>query len=786
MRTVTMASLRLYRRRYLAALTAVAISVTFIVTIGALNASAKDGLTAGVGTPVRGADTVATELSSRDTEAADAIVEAADAEGGAAAPFGYAVDDKNNALGVLADDETLRWQELVDGQWPSASGELVVGQQAAKSHDASLGDSISFNGADFRIVGVVDSSDAGTPVDYFVPWEGARNLPEFSIESVLIRDADTSAITAAAPGVDVISADAYVQDLQTQATQGVDVLTLLLMVFATVALTVAAIVIANTFSILFAQRTSEIAMLRCIGATRRQVRRSVRFESLIIGLVSSVVGVLVGLGLGYGIVALIRNLFPDAGLGAASVTPVWIAGAFAVGVVVTMVAAWLPTRSTTRISPLEALRPADSTLGTPAGRVRVGIGVALLAVGTALLAVAIANRNVVLMLVGGALFFVSVLVLGPSIVPPMIRGVGRLIAPVTGATGRLATDNAIRNPRRTATTTSALLVGVTLTSAVVTGMASSSAAIAETTRTDYPLDAALTGSLPADTLDEVLALPGVEKAVPLSGTSEARIDGLGAPLAAVPRDTSVVRGTDALPDSDEIALPADLREKLGSPDEVTVTVGGLDKTLTVTTSPYGPTPLVDVTTMRALSSAMEPVAVWVSGKENADSDDLVGDLEGAASGLGLDLYQQISKLGFIEQQLTVMTAVVIGLLSVAVLIALVGIGSTLGLSVLERRRENALLRALGVTRRQLRGTLTTEALLLAGAASVLGVAIGTLFGWIGVRVMVQRLMESAGVIIPFWQLAVIVAVASLAGVLASVLPSRRASRTPPAAGLTLE
>ncbi len=785
MRTVTLASLRLYTRRYVAAFLAVAIGVAFIVTIGALNASAKDGLTNGVGTPYRGAESVATDVY--DLGTTTAVVGAVEDAGGIASPFGYARDNAGT-IGVVADDDSLRWQILDDGSWPRAPGEIVVDRQAAKSNNAAIGDTVELGGTPFEVVGVVESGEANSRASYYGLWEDVQQFGTFWTDSVLVSGVDGSVITAAAPDVRILPTDDYVRELQQQITQGTDTLTLMLLVFVTVALTVAAIVIANTFSILFAQRSSDIAMLRCVGATQAQVRRSVRLEALAIGIVSALAGILGGLALGYGAIGTIRAIFDDVPLGPASVTPAWIAGGFAVGVVVTVIAAWLPTRATTRVSPLAALRPAEgSGAGTPAGILRIVLGLVLLIAGAALLTIAVAGQNVIAMLAGGVLGFVSVLILGPVIVPPMIRVAGSLARPLAGATARIATDNAIRNPKRTATTTSALLVGVTLTSAVVVGMASASTTVDEENRTSYPVDAVLSADteLPADTMDRLLAVPGVAGATTLSGTT-ATIDGLPTPVAATPRDTSIAHDISALPGDDEILIPNELLDELGYPETVTVDTGGRRTTLDVATSSYGLTPIVSVTTMRSMSESTVPVAVWVGTETDAETDDLVGDLTAVAGGLDLQLSQSIEDRHFIELQMTIMTAVIVGLLGIAVLIALVGIGSTLGLSVLERRRENALLRALGVTRRQLRATLTVEAILLAGAAAVLGVAIGTLFGWIGVEVMIAQLTDAVTLTVPIGQLVAIVAVAAIAGIAASVLPARRAAKVAPAAGLTLE
>lgn len=797
MRTVTLASLRHYTRRYVAAVVAVAIAVAFIVTIGALNSSAKDGLTAGAAQPYHGSELVAGEIY--EASAANAVIEAAEAAGGSATVLGYATEQLQagnvtgeTTIGVASADEAMRWQTLEAGEWPSEAGHVLVDEQGAKSNGVKLGDVVRIADREFEVVGLASAGAALTRSDFYALWPDVVSFESnLWIDSLPVRGVDQATIAAAAPEAVVATTDDHVHELQTEITRGADMLTLMLMVFVTVALTVAAIVIANTFSILFAQRSSDIAMLRCVGATRVQIRRSVRVEALAIGAGSSVIGVIAGFALGHGLVALVTALFPTAPLGTAHVGVWWFAGAFIVGVGVTVVAAWLPTRATTRISPLAALRPTgEGDVRTRAGKLRLAAGAVLLVLGAALLAAAVAGQSVVAMLAGGVLAFVSVLVLGPLIVPPLIRLAGWATGPITGTTGRIASDNAVRNPKRTATTTSALLVGVTLTSAFVVGMASAGAAVDEETRMSYPVDAVLSSdaALPPEAEERVAAAPGVTAAAVLDGVP-ATIGELTTPVVAAPQDTSAIDGDrSSLPSAGEIALPYELLTELDFPESVAVQTGNASITLrpTSASSPWGPLPVVHPTALRSLTEHAEPLAIWVHTDDGADAADLVGDLTAVSKELDATLTSTIEKQHYIAQQLTVMTAVVVGLLGIAVLIALVGIGSTLGLSVLERRRENALLRALGVTRRQLRATLVVEALLLAGAATVLGVAIGTLFGWIGVKVMVEQLTTASALVIPVGQLAAIVGLAAIAGVLASVLPSRKAARTAPAAGLTLD
>ena len=224
-------------------------------------------------------------------------------------------------------------------------------------------------------------------------------------------------VKSATPGR-VQERDAFVTDRTVALSQGVDVQRLILVLFAGIALFVSVLVIANTYSILFAQRGRDFALLRCVGATSRQVLRSVRVEALLLGAVASAVGVLVGIGAGHGLVALAGNLEPNAPLGSATNSPLWLAGAYVVGVLVSLAAAWVPTRRVATLSPQTALQPDRGVdAGTPAGRWRIAAGLGLIGAGAALLALAVAVAVVPVMVVGGAASFTGLLLLGPVVMP---------------------------------------------------------------------------------------------------------------------------------------------------------------------------------------------------------------------------------------------------------------------------------------------------------------------------------------------------------------------------------
>jgi putative ABC transport system permease protein len=419
----------------------------------------------------------------------------------------------------------------------------------------------------------------------------------------------------------------------------------------------------------------------------------------------------------------------------------------------------------------------------------------------ALLVVAMEEHELPLMIAGGFVSFLGVLLLGPLLVPAAVRLAGVVTARLLGVPGALAASNAVRNPRRTAATASALLVGVTLITGMVVGMATVRTTVATELDAEYPVDVALTstGAFGPAEVREVAETNGVAAVAEIPGAL-AEVSGRGGAgglgevviLAAPPDARPVVHGRPGFlgADDDLIHVPWGLlaEANLGPDAVVDVRVGEASRRLRVAgTDGVGDVALVSASTLRQLAGeATGTRAVWVRATAGADPGDVVGALTTVARTHDAVLAGGLPQRDFVDLQLDVMLGAVLVLLAVSVAIALVGVGSTLGLSVLERTREHALLRAIGLTRRQLRRTLAVEAVLLAGVAGVLGVLLGTAYAWVGVRTMIDGVVDQVTFVVPPGQLAAVVATAAAAGLLAGVLPARRAARISPAAGLTAD
>ncbi|RUM20444.1 FtsX-like permease family protein [Rhizobium vallis] len=818
MRNVLLGSLRIHARRYIAAAIAVIVSVAFIVAIGVLGWGARAGLMASDGAPYRSADYVVRadpNAHSRDpsccTETLEtaAAIELVDGLGNNASPLGRVllaahtvngspVSAGKAAVGPIASAPQMRWQKLVTGRFPERPGEAVVHVWDARAWKITVGDRICLGeggaAVDMRVVGLVESPTTWTQASVYVTWPqyvAWRDEASFHVGSVAIR----GSVGHLPDGMIAIPAQSYVTASLAKLNKGTDAFALMGLAFASVAVFVSSFVIANTFSILFAQRVRDFALLRCIGATRRQLLTSVQLEAAIVGALASSAGIVAGVGLGYGLVALIPVLAPLTPMGVPALPVPWLLAGFVIGLVVTLTASWLPIRNVGRVSPIEGLRPHRALdLRTGVGRKHLTLVALLLITGLAMLTIAMAKGDRVSMVVGGASTFVAVLCLGPLLVPGLIRLIGTRLGPI----GRLATENAVRNPRRTATTTAALLTGVSLTTTVVAGMVTWRTSIDAHRDTRFPIDVALTSlnrPTTADLLDRVRRTPGIDQAVPVYGAI-AQISGWDTPIAivAAPAAVQIARdsGTFAQAEPGTIRLDREAfrssQRTLGirPGDRITVRIGDRQAVLKVVfLGGWGQAGVVAPETLAQLTNNPEPQVVWIRAAEGEDPLKLVGELDGLADGAGLQIEDHLQARAAGDRQLNILTWSVIGLLAISVAVALIGITNALALSVLERTRENALLRALGLTRRQLRQMLLIEGMLLSLVATMLGTTIGVAFAFVGYETIIKPILAQASLVIPWASLSAVAVMTVAAGMATSVLPARRAAHITPAVGLSL-
>ena len=817
MRTVVLAQLRTHAARLIASTLAVVIAVGFVVATLVLNETSRSTVLDTVG--ARYVDTAAVVTSEGGLLADDVAALEALSSVGAVAPayetsVSAEVPGRSGAqylfVQSVADAPQLRWEQLSAGRLPSAAGEVAVTDRAR----AEVGDVLTVSAYDTEgqattseatVTGIVDlrgDPEAGLYARGFVTEAQARDWG---------AGAPTELRIAAGPGfgtdevvgdVTAASGDAVVRTGEQQAEKAAaavmgnaTALASVLLVFGTIAVVVAGLVIANTFAVLLAQRTRELALLRCVGATARQVRRSVLGEALATGLVSSAVGVAAGIGLAALISAIAGNnsAIPLSGVA----VPLYaVVAGMLVGTVVTVLAALAPARAATKVAPLAALRPVDpAPLRSRPGVLRLVLGLLLAVPGTALLVGGAVMQQVLVALPGGVLSFLGIVLLAQRAVPPVVAAAGRLAGRLGGVPARLAAGNATRNPRRTAATATALLIGVTLTSAFVVGAASTRATATAGLDAEFPTDVVVQGfsdDLPTSLPGALTELEPVTRTAPVIAADVT--DPAGDPFYAHGVDaaaaSTVLRSTDetVLPRPGEVVLPEWAGEAYAVTDGDTLTLTGEGRSLPLRVLITGEdqAPLLDAGDLRSLAADPGLSEVWVLLSET-DPDaqvagvdevtDLVGEAAPDAQVTGL-----VTMRIELDEILDVLLLVVTGLLAVAVVIALIGVGNTLALSVVERRQENGLLRALGLTRGQLRGLLAWEAVLVAGVASALGVVIGGSYGLIGAASVLGEVGDIV-LDVPWLQVGAIVVVATLAGLLASVLPARRAARTSPVAAI---
>ena len=688
---------------------------------------------------------------------------------------------------------------VIEGRAPAATGEVVINDAMVKLAKVGVGSTLTWSDAPpSTVVGIAKvGNDAAAPSNQPAVLgsnETILPLAHDTYAQVMVTGTGDPAALAktisvlaplTAEGVTVASAQTWVTEQVERYTQDARLITGVLLTFAVIAFFVAALVISNTFSILVAQRTRQLALLRCLGASRGQTFRQVLAEA---ALTAALAGLL-GVGVGVGLVALLPVFAPDmftaAGVApdAVSLIVPWLAG-----LLVTLVAALMPARAATRVAPLAALRPTlEARSGRPIGAARTVIGVLAFLLGGVLLVIAALRHDVLIGLPGGVINFTGVMMLAPIWIPALARLLG---APFTGSVvGRLAVENTRRNPRRAAATAGALLIGTTLVTMVLTGASVAQTTMDAANARRYPADAMITGDLTPQIADTVRGVPGVAVArqVPMVSTE---LQGGTKPdfvslLGITDADATALgwSGLDGLRD-DEIALGAGNGITTGSK----LTLLADDETRVEAVARVVPQSSLTAASP-ALVKKVSPTAqqvLLVKLAAGADPAEVTGALTSAlADHPDLQIASAQIEKQMVAMIFNTLLLVVLGLLGVSVLISLVGVGNTLGLSVLERGRETALLRALGLDRGAVSRMLGGEALLLGGVASLAGIALGIGYGIAGVSaLLVIDMPLSIG--LPHLQLGLVVLLTLGCAWLASVLPGRRAAAVPPAAALAQE
>jgi putative ABC transport system permease protein len=578
--------------------------------------------------------------------------------------------------------------------------------------------------------------------------------------------------------------------------------------FAGISLMVGAFLIINTFQMLVAQRTRELGLLRALGASRRQINRSVRFEALMLGVIGATVGIAAGAGLAYGLIAIMNGVGMNLQASDMSVTASSVIAGYAVGVVVTLLAAWIPARRAARVTPMAALRDAGTPGDRRASWLRNGIGLAIAGGGAAALiggAVTGATAAGGLLLGLGVLVtLIGAILLGPLLAGVVIRVLGVWMPAAYGSVGTMAQRNALRNPRRTGATAAALMIGLSLVSGMaVVGSSLVTSATSEMDKSvgaDYIITTNGGLEITPEVLAKAEATPGLahvtENKFVNAAVSDASGDGKGggtivvsASSPTLTQDFDAATTAGSLSDvfsKEGIAIPAAEAKTRNATVGSVLTVtfhGGTTLKLPVlaitsdkTVFNHGDGYVSLDTLGKSLPASAQPASelLFAKADKGRQNQAYAALKDGLAPFPQVTVKSQTDYKQLIHDQVGGVLNMVYGLLGLAIVVAILGVVNTLALSVVERTREIGLIRAIGMGRRKTRRMIRLESVVIALFGATLGVGLGLAWG-----VAAQRVLSGIGIstlAIPVTTIVAVFLGAAVVGLLAALAPALRASR----------
>jgi putative ABC transport system permease protein len=711
--------------------------------------------------------------------------------------------------GVAFDPDTrISELHIIAGRPPTTSRDVVMDAGTASKYGFRVGQQVRILLAGptrtFTITGIARLGNvndvAGVTIAAFDLPTAQAVLDEVgqldTINVITAPGADQAvvqrSIAHALPrGVEVVTGQTVINEQTTAVDQALSFFSNALLVFAFISLFVGAFTILNTFSIIVGQRTRELALLRIVGASRRQVFRSVLGEAAIVGLVSSALGVGLGVLTAIGLKALLRGFNIDLPPGHLVVEARTVVVALLVGVGVTVLAAISPARRAVRIAPIAALSDQSSTTDASLRR-RLIAGASVAVIGVVAVAVGLSQPAIALVGIGAVALFVGVAMLAPALAGPLSNLIGRPLARTLGVGGRLGRENSVRSPRRTAQTASALMVGLALVSVMAVFGASASRSATSSVDNAVRADLIVTTSSGNGSGEFGTSIPklaaGVNgvtaSSIVYGGQFEVRheVETLRAVSASGLAQTVILRmtgGSAAAIGSGGLLIDTNTArsDHLHVGDVVPVTfaltgpttmrIGGIFKPNALITSF-----LVSDAFYRSHFQDPQPGAVLLTTGGGASVERSVQQALAAYPNVQVQSRAQFEKAQ--TKQVNQLLGLVYALLGLAVIIALIGIVNTLLLSVFERTREIGLLRAVGMRRRQVRTMIRSEAVILAIFGGIIGIVIG---GCLGVALVAA--LRSQGItdtVVPVANLVVFLVVSAGLGLLAAAWPARRAAR----------
>ncbi len=740
------------------------------------------------------------------------------------------------------DDAELSGGGLAEGVAPEGPDDVVLDTKTAEEFGWELGDEVTAQFPEgsqaFTIVGLGGIGEDGDKSlasrTLLVTTEKAQELAglDGQFNSIVVAAEDgvsqqelTDNISSVlGDDLEAITGTTFIEETQEQISQIIGFVTQLVQIFGWVALFVAAFIIYNTFSIVVAQRMRELALLRAVGASRRQIRFSVLIEALVVGLVAATIGLFAGWLLALGLAAALKNFITIAS-SIPRITPAAVVWSLVAGSVVTVGSALIPAFRATKIPPVAALGEA-SLESSHVGLSRKVFGAIAIVGGVTLLAIGLTQdigNPLTMVGFGVALIFVSIIIIGPAFAAPAVRFLGSPLPTVAGMTGTLARENASRNPKRTASTAAALTVGVSLVALIAIMASSFKSAFADQVEGQLKADLIIDNGgfgpngLPTATRGVVEENPDVATVAsirygPVTVLNSVAAGDERAKADADPPDTpppgpvgevGFLRGVDAssyfeLVDSGEMTPPI---TEIGDGDIVMAETRADNNNWVVGDTVSLWSPMSGEVDLRLAATVPEPFggddSYWVNLTtydtmvdrtfgldslmlveltDGADPDAVTVALTESLSAVAPAATAQNLSAYVAEQteQLDGLVNIIYALLFLAVIIAIFGVGNTLSLSVLERRRELGLTRAVGATGRQVSRSVLLESFIISLFGTLLGLALGIAFAYALIAAFEG---QGISVHLPISQLVVFAIAGGLAGVLAALFPSLRAART---------
>ncbi|MFD5075915.1 ABC transporter permease [Streptomyces sp. NPDC058371] len=700
---------------------------------------------------------------------------------------------------------------LTSGHAPQGRNEVAVDSETARRAGYKIGDTVrlSVDGPVLKptITGVFTTDDgnvaAGGSLALFDTataqklFGSAGEYDEIDVKAATgtTQTALRNALDEVVPK-DVASTTTGKQLADDQATQIAAAMSGMktgLLVFAGIALFVGTFIIANTFTMLVAQRTRELALLRAVGASRRQVTRSVLLEAFVVGTVAAVTGLAAGIGIGAGMRALMGTFDATVPDGPLVVSPGTIATALLVGVLITMLAAWLPGRRAAKIPPVAAMSSVHAKATTKSLVVRNTLGALFSAAGVAVVLFATTmdgSDGQAPMGLGAVLLIIGVFILTPLLSRPLIASAAPVLR-AFGVSGKLARQNSVRNPRRTAATASALMIGLTLITGMTVMAGSLQTSIdkmaSSAIKADYVVSMANGNMLSPEVEKKLAATDGVTATSPLRD-APSRIDGeteylTGVNGASITSLTDLTLSEGAFKvDGSRVVVDDDTAKSHGWKTGSHFTVSyedGRKQRLSVA-GVYRSTEMMrgimlDNAVLAPHQSDPQDMQVMLktSGGASGQVKDKLEKALGDNPAIKVQDKKDISN--DIAQMFTLMLNMLYGLLAMAVIVAVLGVINTLAMSVFERSQEIGMLRAIGLDRKGIKRMVRLESLVISLFGGVLGIGLGVFFGWAAGELLGTK-MATYELVVPWGRMALFLLLAATVGVLAALWPARRAAR----------